>query len=88
MSSSQARRVINRIFTEMDVRKHYTQQANETALGRASSIDNMNQPAPIAVPQTANPPPISKLREGQVTEFSNGQRWKLQNGKPVKVEVQ
>ena len=88
MSSSQARRVINRIFTEMDVRKHYTQQANETALGRASSIDNMNQPAPIAVPQTPNPPPISKLREGQVTEFSNGQRWKLQNGKPVKVEVQ
>jgi len=30
-------------------------------------------------------PPITALKEGQITNFKNGQRWTLTNGKPEKV---
>lgn len=30
-------------------------------------------------------PPIESLKEGQTTTFTNGQKWTLQGGKPVKV---
>lgn len=30
-------------------------------------------------------PPVDKLQEGHVTTFTNGQKWTLQGGKPVKV---
>lgn len=39
-------------------------------------------PAAAADPQV---PPVSALKEGMVTTFKNGQKWTLQNGKPVKV---
>lgn len=37
-------------------------------------------------PENANLPPIDKLKEGQVTTFSNGQKWTMQGGKPVQVK--
>ena len=34
----------------------------------------------------SNSPPVSALKEGQVTSFANGQSWTLQQGKPVQVK--
>ena len=31
-------------------------------------------------------PPLDRLKEGKVTTFANGQKWKLVNGKPVQVK--
>lgn len=45
--------------------------------------DDGAAPAPAAGGST---PPISALKEGQVTTFGNGQRWTLQNGQPVQVK--
>jgi hypothetical protein len=33
-----------------------------------------------------NPPPPSKLKVGEHTEFSNGQVWTIRNGKPVRIK--
>jgi len=35
---------------------------------------------------SVNTPPVSALKEGQTTTFANGQKWTLQNGKPVQVK--
>jgi len=35
---------------------------------------------------SVNTPPISALKEGQTTTFANGQKWTLQNGKPIQVK--
>jgi hypothetical protein len=41
---------------------------------------------PSSSSSTALPPAaLAQLKEGQTTTFKNGQQWKLQNGKPVKV---
>jgi hypothetical protein len=39
-------------------------------------------PGPVALPAAAR----SRLKEGQVTTFGNGQRWTLKNGQPVQVQ--
>jgi hypothetical protein len=52
------------------------------------------QIAPSAPPTATRPsaatsqnaPPVSKLKEGVVTQFKNGQSWTLKNGKPVRVK--
>jgi hypothetical protein len=31
-------------------------------------------------------PPVDKLKEGHATTFSNGQKWTLQNGKPMRIQ--
>jgi len=45
------------------------------------------QPAPAAAPQ-ADPPPqvLQTLKPGVITTFGNGQKWTIQDGKPVKVQ--
>ena len=41
---------------------------------------------PSSSSSTALPPAaLGQLKEGQITTFKNGQQWKLENGKPVKV---
>lgn len=35
---------------------------------------------------SANTPPASSLKEGQITTFANGQKWTLQGGKQVQVK--
>jgi hypothetical protein len=34
----------------------------------------------------SNSPPVSALKEGQVTSFANGQSWTMRNGQPVQVK--
>ena len=55
-------------------------------LGKANfNVENFQaaptnfSPAPVAAP------PVAALKEGQITNFKNGQRWTLTNGKPEKV---
>ena len=43
-------------------------------------------PAPAPAPAALPPAALAQLKEGVVTTFANGQQWKLQNGKPVKVK--
>jgi hypothetical protein len=40
---------------------------------------------PSSSSTTLPPAALAQLKEGQITTFKNGQQWKLQNGKPVKV---
>jgi len=42
--------------------------------------------SPASAAQNTNMPPIGALKEGQVTEFANGEEWMLKNGKPVRVK--
>ena len=40
---------------------------------------------PSSSSTTLPPAALGQLKEGQITTFKNGQQWKLENGKPVKV---
>jgi hypothetical protein len=50
--------------------------------GRSATV-RATPPGNAAV---ASSPPVSALKEGHVTTFKNGQRWTLQNGRPVQVQ--
>ena len=41
---------------------------------------------PVAAAPVSGMPPVSKLQEGQITPFKNGQQWTLRNGKQVRVK--
>ena len=44
-------------------------------------------PAPAAAPAAAtSAPPVNLLKEGQPTEFKNGQTWTLENGQPKRLK--
>ena len=48
--------------------------------------DEPNPTAPVTPGEAQLPArAIAQLREGEITEFSNGQRWTLRNGQPVRV---
>ena len=43
--------------------------------------------APSAAPAAAaSAPPVNLLKEGQPTEFKNGQTWTLENGQPKRLK--
>lgn len=41
---------------------------------------------PVQTGGRNSPPPVNLLKEGYVTTFKNGQKWKLQNGQPVQAQ--
>jgi hypothetical protein len=44
-------------------------------------------PKPVAPTNASlDAPPVTTLKEGQITTFANGQQWKLQQGKAVRVK--
>jgi hypothetical protein len=55
-------------------------------LGKANfNIENFQTAPTNFSPAAVAAPPITALKEGQITNFKNGQRWTLTNGKPEKV---
>jgi len=55
-------------------------------LGKANfNVENFQTPSTNFSPAAVAAPPITALKEGQITNFKNGQRWTLTNGKPEKV---
>jgi hypothetical protein len=58
-----------------------------TIPGPAPSMPPQANPPPAAQSTTQLPPTAVKvLREGVTTEFANGQKWTLKNGKPTPVQ--
>ena len=55
MSAAQARRVINRLFTEMELRKKFTDEALSGAVGRTVAFPNANAAAPSGSQQKPDP---------------------------------
>lgn len=54
--------------------------------GFEKSRQQVNPSAKPSSSSTTLPPAaLGQLKEGQITTFKNGQQWKLENGKPVKV---
>ncbi len=67
----------------------------KTPIQQAITPSGAPAPAPAMSPPAASPPAaagglppqaVSRLKEGVVTQFGNGQAWTLQNGKPVQVK--
>jgi len=55
-------------------------------LGKANfNVENFQTAPTNFSPAPVVAPPITTLKEGQITNFKNGQRWTLTNGKPEKV---
>jgi len=55
-------------------------------LGKANfNVENFQTAPTNFSPALIAAPPITALKEGQITNFKNGQRWTLTNGKPEKV---
>jgi hypothetical protein len=56
MSATQARRVIKRLFTEMDLRKQYTQDAVTNAVNATTAFPPSNAGTGMGAPTSANDP--------------------------------
>lgn len=54
--------------------------------GQPTQPATATQPTQLTTPQTGGTPPLSKLSEGQVSTFGNGQQWTLRNGQPVQLK--
>lgn len=64
-------------------RKRYVEGLVRDQLAMAGyEMPDAQAPAPVSLP----PEVLSKLKEGTVTTFANGQKWTMQNGKPVQVK--
>jgi hypothetical protein len=70
-----------------DLAKAARAYAEDTRVTSKAATSGAAAPAPKAAPAAGGRPPaaVAQLKEGVITTFTNKQQWKLQNGKPVKV---
>ena len=66
---------VNNIRNEKDQTKTFSDMVRGAGLGKKQ------EGAAVTLPPEA----VSKLKEGQVTTFGNGQKWTLENGNPVQI---
>ena len=69
-----------------DMAKAARMYAEDTRVTPKAATSGTPAPAPAPAPAALPPAALAQLKEGVVTTFANGQQWKLQNGKPVKVK--
>ena len=67
-----------------EVDKRYKGMAQRYSLNPENVVTSADDPDAPGLPQSA----LAQLKEGVVVTFGNGQRWTLQNGRPVQVTDQ
>ena len=80
-----ARRVLSRNMGDKPLKAAVNQIIKETENIKAS-VARTREGAEDGAVKTVKAPPVSKLKEGVHTTFSNGQTWTLEDGEPVQVQ--
>ena len=88
MPPKQARAVMQTMRQEMANAKAAAHESESRIKGRMQGLGRGREggAAPVAPSGGGGSPPVSALKEGQVTTFANGQKWTLKNGQPAKVQ--
>lgn len=90
MPPKQARAVMQTMRQEMANAKAAAHESEQRIKGRMQGLGRGRDAGAAAPAKPAasggGSPPVSALKEGQVTTFANGQKWTLKNGQPAKVQ--